>query len=118
MPNHLSRARLKRAAQYVERNLGSAISLDDLAGAVALSRYHFSRSFKCTTGMTPGQFVLAKRIEAAKRMLVETEEAIVTIAIAVGFSGQSQFTTAFKRLTGTTPRVYRRRESQPLRLVI
>jgi AraC-like DNA-binding protein len=50
---------------------------------------------------------MQKRIEAAKKLLTETEIPIAQIALEIGFQGQSRFTTLFRQLTGTTPRAYR-----------
>jgi AraC family transcriptional regulator len=55
--------------EYVRANISKEVSLADLANLVGLSRYHFSRAFKKSTGLAPYQFVIAKRVECAKGLL-------------------------------------------------
>ena len=79
----------------------------EIAGAAALSPYHFSRSFKATIGTTPVRYVWARRVELTKRLL-RTAMPLIDVAAAAGFSSQSSFTTAFKQATGATPAAWRR----------
>jgi AraC family transcriptional regulator len=104
----LSRTRLRRVERYVRERLATDLSLDDLAGAVGLSKYHFSRRFKQRTGQSPYQFVIYERVRAARRRLRETPQPLVQIALDVGFSSQSHFTRTFKQHVGVTPGQYRR----------
>jgi AraC family transcriptional regulator len=69
--------------------------------------YHFSRLFKQSTGLSPYQYVTNSRIEKAKRLLVQTEEAINQIGQQVGFPNQSHFTNVFRKAMGVTPKAYR-----------
>lgn len=102
----LSQERLIR--EYIEQNLARRITLSDLAAVVHLSRFHFTRSFKKTFGAPPHQFVLACRIERAKRMLTESKLPISSVASAVGFTSSIQFSTTFRRNSGYAPLQYRR----------
>lgn len=99
-------ARLRRVVDYVEANLAGALVLAELSALVHMSPFHFARLFKQSTGVSPRQFVIRRRIEAAKRLLTEPVPVIREVARAVGFS-QSHFTTCFRRVTGVTPRHYR-----------
>jgi AraC family transcriptional regulator len=103
----LSRARFHRVERVVRARLGTDLSLDDLAGAVGLSKYHFSRRFKRRTGQSPYQFVIYERVRAARRRLRKTTQPLAQIALAVGFSSQSHLTRTFRRHVGTTPGRYR-----------
>ncbi len=78
-----------------------------LSEASGLSVSHFTRRFKVTTGLSPHQFVLRRRVERAKRLLKHTSEAIAQIALCCGFSHQEHLTHTFKRFTGNTPGRYR-----------
>jgi len=71
---------------------------------------YFAKQFRATTGMRPHEFVLRKRIERAQRMLAETSEALVDIALSVGFQTQAHFTTVFKKIAGYTPYQFRREQ--------
>ena len=104
----LSRDRFRRVERHVRARLGTDLSLDDLAGAVGLSKYYFSRRFKQRTGQSPYQFVIYERVRAARRRLRETTQPIAQIALETGFSSQSHLTRTFKRHVGVTPGRYRR----------
>ena len=83
------------------------VALRTVARAVRMSYFHFSRAFKQSMGMTATNYIAERRIERAKKMLEETELPISEIALRSGFSSQSHFTTAFRRLAGATPKAFR-----------
>jgi AraC family transcriptional regulator len=99
--------KLRRAVNYISDKLGGELRVAEIAEEVSMSPYHFTRLFKQATGLAPHQYVMQKRIEMAKRFLVETELPIAQIALETGFQSQSRFTTLFRQITGTTPRAYR-----------
>jgi AraC family transcriptional regulator len=99
--------KLAAARAYIEANLDRRITLDDIAGAVGMSRFHFAKSFETATKKPPYQFVIEQRLEKASRLLLETEDPISTVALAVGYNSQSGFTQAFARHMGTTPARFR-----------
>jgi AraC-like DNA-binding protein len=80
----------------------------DLARRSHLSVSQFKSRFKVETGISPWQFILKTRIETAKQQLVAGDEPITRIAMRLGFSSSQYFATVFKRITGVTPRDYRR----------
>ena len=106
-PGRLSRNRVRRVERFVRAHLDSDLSLDDLAEAVTLSKYHFSRRFKKRTGQSPYQFVIYERVRAAQRLLRKTTRPLAQIALDVGFGSQSHFTRTFKQHTGVPPGQYR-----------
>lgn len=73
-----------------------------------MSKAHFARVFKRTTGLSPVQFMLGIRIDRAKELLDFTDKSIAEIAEASGFSNQNYFTRTFKKITGMTPSHYRK----------
>jgi AraC family transcriptional regulator len=104
--SRLSRAEIGRVIEYIDANLSANLTLSELAQTVSLSPHHFSSVFKNTFGISPYQFVIRRRVERAKMLLVARRTPIAEIAAALGFSSQSHFTTAFRKATGTTPRTY------------
>jgi AraC family transcriptional regulator len=99
--------RLMRVLRYIETNIGEPITLANLAATVGLSRMYFAKQFRATTGVRPHDFVLRKRIERAQQLLAATSDALVDVALSVGFQTQAHFTTVFKKITGTTPYQWR-----------
>ncbi len=99
--------RLRRVLEYIEAHLREDIGLADLAAAVDLSPYHFSRAFKETTGLSPHAYVIRRRVERSKELLAGTGLALAEVALACGFASQSHFSTAFRKLTGMSPGRYR-----------
>lgn len=107
-PHSLSPRRLRRVLDFMESNLGSEIELDDLASVAGSSRFHFSRAFREATGFPPYRYLIHRRMDAAKTLLCEDALSISQIADQCGFNSQSQFSTMFRRVFGTSPARFRR----------
>ena len=105
----LSLRKLQTVIDYIQANLEEKISLNTLAEITEISPYYFCRLFKKSTGITPYQYFIKCRIDRAKVLLKERKMSISDVAFEVGFSNQSHFTKHFKRLVGTTPKVYQDR---------
>ncbi len=88
---------------YIEEHLHSDISLDDMARIARLSPYHFSRCFKAMTGTSPHQYLIERRVEHARKLLLNSDHSLANIALQSGFSDQSHLTRHMKRLLGVTP---------------
>ena len=93
---------------YIEEHLTEAIPLATLAGLVRLSSYYFCRAFKQSLGVPPHRYHINRRIERAKHMLLEREQSVTHIGLALGFGETSSFSAAFRKATGTTPTGYQR----------
>jgi AraC family transcriptional regulator len=104
----LSRSHLNRVLAYIEENLGGELRLDELAQINSLSRFHFARSFRESLGETPYQYILRKRIQRAKSLLLSPGSTAAAVAKRTGFSDASQFTKMFRKATGVTPTAWRR----------
>jgi AraC family transcriptional regulator len=104
----LDARRLQRVTEYIDANLQKEITVDALASAASLSRFHFSRMFKVTTGQSPSRFIGQRRLELAKLRLVP-EASIAQVAFDCGFSSESNFIRSFRRATGLTPGQHRDR---------
>jgi AraC family transcriptional regulator len=80
-----------------------------MAAVAHLSAYNFARQFKRATGRPPHRYVLARRIERAQQLLQpDGDLSLAEVAADTGFSDQSQFSRQFKRITGITPRQFRK----------
>jgi AraC family transcriptional regulator len=108
----LPACRLRRVTEYIEQNLDKNLRLAELAALVFMSPYHFARLFKYSTGVPPLRFVARQRIARAREFLATQELPIAQISRIVGFRTPSHFTTVFRRVTGVTPRTYRRWSSR------
>jgi len=100
---------LLRAIERLRSDSETDVSLDALASDAGLSRFHFCRSFKESTGLSPHAWLRQHRLEQAMNMLRESDDSIVSVAAALGYSSQTAFAAAFKKLTGETPSDWRRR---------
>jgi AraC family transcriptional regulator len=100
-------ATLARVISYVQEHLASDLSLDELAGVAGLSRYHFLRCFKASTGASPLHYVTDLRLAQAKRLLAGSKLPMGEIAAACGFGGADQLARAFRRTEGVSPRSHR-----------
>jgi AraC family transcriptional regulator len=97
----------KQVLDYIAVNYGKNILLEDMAAQANLSASHFSRLFKQTIGQSPYQFLMAYRIEQAKKMLNNPRKLMVDIAFNCGFCDQAHFSRVFKKIEGSTPKQYR-----------
>ncbi len=95
--------RLKAVCDRVEENLTSKLSLPLLAGVCGLSPWHFAVQFKAATGLSPGQYVLERRLELAKRLVLTTDLPVWNIAWSVGFENISHFRRQFRTHLGFLP---------------
>ena len=104
----LDRRRFNRLLDAIEADLAFDWSVAELAREVGLSPFRFAHAFKKATGSSPRRFVQGRRLDCARRMLIETDLPIVMVAAHCGFESQSWFTTSFGRAFGATPAAYRR----------
>jgi AraC family transcriptional regulator len=107
----LAKWRLKRALDYIDGNLGEAVSLADLASAAGLTRMHFAAQFRGATGLRPHDYLLRRRIERAQTMLRYSNNSILDVALQVGFQTQAHFTSTFRRFVGEPPNAWRRAQN-------
>jgi AraC family transcriptional regulator len=85
------------------------VSLAALASDAGVSRFHFCRAFKESTGLSPHAWLRQHQLDQAMKMLRDTDASVVSVAAALGYASQSAFAAAFRRLTNETPSNWRRR---------
>lgn len=107
------REKLKRfsevseVAQYMSRNFENILPISEYAKMCHLSKSRFEHVFKANTGCTPLGYIYRMRIDAAMRLLENTDLRISQISEQVGFDDANYFTRVFGKYTGTTPKKYR-----------
>jgi AraC family transcriptional regulator len=105
----LSSRRLRLVRGYIEDTLGQSIKLRELAALAGISARHFERAFRKSTGSSPHAYVMERRLQTARDLLINQRELpIEQIAVRLGFSSSSHFSSAFRRRTGFTPTNFRK----------
>lgn len=106
-PRHVHFSRLQSVLAYIRDHLGDELSVSVLAEQAAVSVAHFRRLFQEAMGTPPHRYVLATRLEQARKLLAVTRLPIAQIAEECGFSSQSHFTASFRIAHACTPAQYR-----------
>ena len=100
---------LLRAIERLRSDSDADVSLAALASDAGLSRFHFCRAFKESTGLSPHAWLRQYRLEQAMNMLRDSDTSIASVAAELGYGSQTAFAAAFRKLTGETPSDWRRR---------
>jgi len=101
-------APLARVREFVDANLDEDLSLTQASRVARLSPKYFSAYFKLRTGIRFRDWIAHVRIERAKSLLAEKNRAVTRVALAVGFKDVRTFQRAFKKVTGMTPRAFKK----------
>ncbi|WP_442482061.1 helix-turn-helix domain-containing protein [Aeoliella sp. SH292] len=112
-PRGRHQEKVSHAIEILLADFAHELSVDDIADAVELPSVTLSRYFRRYTGRSLIEFLNEVRIDQARRMLLESEEPIGTIALAVGFGNLSHFNRQFRKKTGYAPRDYRKSRVTP-----
>ncbi|WP_457576106.1 AraC family transcriptional regulator [Desulfomarina sp.] len=96
-----------RATEFINDNPEKKISLEDIAAAAGLSRFHFLRVFKKATGMSPYAYLLHRRLQLAKES-IKKKKSLTDSALDAGFADQSHLSRRFKAAYGITLHQYRK----------
>ena len=100
--------RMRKVAAFIAENYAKKLQLSELAAIAGMSESRFKHVFARTFATTPGRYVTTIRLNAARRLLEETDDLLADIATATGFFDQSHMTRAFKAIRDVTPGEYRR----------
>jgi len=103
----------QQLAQYLKENISQNISLEDLAGVLQLSVFHFTRTFRADFGCPPHVYIVQERIKQARQLLARKALPLKVVAARSGFSDQSHMTRLFRRFLNVTPAEYRRELLRP-----
>ncbi len=106
-PRAAATRRMAAAIDYIESHLATNLSLTELSAYVAMSKYHFLRTFRETSGITPHQYILGRRVRRAAAALRATSAPVARVALDQGFGDLSTFNHYFRRVMGVTPTTYR-----------
>lgn len=91
----------------MREHLGEQITIDDMARTAMFSKFHFSRMFQRVTGISPGRFLSAMRLQEAKRLLLATSLTVAEISHQVGYNSIGTFSSRFRSSVGVSPTEYR-----------
>ena len=105
--DQLTARQVKLVADYIQQQLTSKILLKDLTALLGLSQTVFIQRFNASFGASPHRYVMETRVSLARKLLATSKLPIIEIAELCGFADQAYFTTAFKRIAGTSPARYR-----------
>jgi AraC-like DNA-binding protein len=105
----LSARRLKAVKELIDDQLACGIDVERLARAASVSASHFSRAFKATTGQSPHQYILRRRVERASQLIYEDACSLAEVAERVGFADGSHMAFVFSKLVGKPPSAFRKR---------
>lgn len=96
-----------RVIEFMHENIGEQFTIDDMARAANYSKFHFSRVFQRVTGVSPGRFLAAVRLQEAKRLLISTTLTVTDISHRVGYTSVGTFSSRFHSSVGLSPTTYR-----------
>ena len=98
---------LRRARDMTDRDFARPLTLEAMAGAANLSKFHFARAFAAAYGETPRTYLTRRRIERAKNLLRSANLTVTEVCYLVGFQSLGSFSSRFRRLVGQSPSEYR-----------
>ena len=99
---------IAKVLEYIQEHLHEALKVSTLAKRAGLSSYQLDRRIHKVFQLTTGRLIQKTRMEAALRLLLETERSIAEVALECGYSDQSAFTRTFRSATGFSPSQYRK----------
>ena len=105
---------VRQVRSYILSHLGQSITTKALAREVGLNRTYLCKRFTEETGLTLNRYVTQVKAEEAKRLMDVTQKSLLEIGEYLGFSSQSHFQRAFKKISGITPGEYRAKKNLPL----
>jgi AraC family transcriptional regulator len=105
----MPKTRLNRVLDFIKANVSEDLTLSELARTAGMGPHYFCELFKQSTGLSPHQYVIRRKIELAKELLADPRIRIIEASARTGFVDQSHFTKVFHRVVGVTPSEFRDR---------
>lgn len=100
--------RIQAVMDYIDQHITDSLTLHALASVANMSVSYFSQLFKVLNGFSAWDYVISRRIDLAQKLLLSSSESIYSIALQCGFNNTTNFYKAFKKITGSSPSVYRK----------
>lgn len=94
---------------YIDGNYSTDIKLEELSSLAYMNKFHLIAEFKQAYRVTPIEYLILKRVEVSKGLLISTNHSMETIAYIVGFNSQSYFNQVFRKKVGFTPSQFRKK---------
>jgi transcriptional regulator GlxA family with amidase domain len=104
--------RIRQATQFVLENLGTRVTVEDIAAHVSLSTRQLARKFKDALNMSPTTYIAKVRLDLARELISNTSQPIEKVALRCGFSGREQLKRIFKKHVGVSPEQFRHQFSK------
>jgi transcriptional regulator GlxA family with amidase domain len=105
---------IRKAQEYIEKNVEERITVDQLASLLALGRRNLERRFKKATSNTVVEYIQRVKVEAAKMSFESSRDNVNEVMYKVGYNDTKAFRTTFKKITGLSPVQYRNRYNRIL----
>ena len=94
--------------RYIDNHYKEPLTLDLLAAEVNVNKYYLAHAYKQSYGISPINYMIARRIQEGKRLLTETDLSLSQISEVLGFSSASYFSQSFRKAEGVSPVEYRK----------
>jgi AraC-like DNA-binding protein len=105
---HLRADQFTPVLELIERHVNAPLAIDELARAAHLSRSYFLSRFKQVFGVSPHKYQLLKRTEMARQRLLHSSDTISQVSSGLGFADPLHFSRLFKKMTGRSPRQFKK----------
>ena len=105
---------IRRVIDYIDSHIGGTILVLDLSDLLQRSEAHFARTFKKSLGEAPHAYIIRRRVEHAKHLMLTTEMPLSEIALACGFTDQAHICKSFRAHVGQSPAAWRRERCETL----
>lgn len=101
---------ISAAMKYLDTNLSKPLTLEELSEKAGLNKTYFITLFKKLNGVTPWEYITAKRVERAKELFLRGEKSVTDVARVCGFGSPSNLSRGFRKVTGFTPSEWKKRQ--------